>query len=70
MALLDNYLPSADAAAELGVSTRTLARYEREGLAATKVGRRKLYSEKAILDFLAKRTVDRSVKPERRPRRA
>lgn len=70
MALLDHHLPAAEAAEALGVSVRTLRRYEREGLRVTLIGGRTLYSEKALQDFIDKRTLDRSARPQRRVRAA
>lgn len=52
--LLSGYLPRADLAAELGVSERTLARYENrpDGLPSSVIGGRKLYRIESVRNWL------------------
>lgn len=61
MTLLDDFLPRADLAEQLGVSERTLARYENapDGLPVTTIGGRKLYRIDSVREWIAAR--------ERRP---
>lgn len=61
MAILDGYLTIDRLAAEMNVSVRTIARYEREpdGLPSTMIGGRKYYRIASVQAWLTKR--------ERRP---
>jgi len=55
---LDGYLPRIELAAALGgISTRTIARYERErdGLPYTLIGGKKFYRIDAVREWLAAR---------------
>ena len=57
MLIHENYLSVEEAAAELGVTPRTLHRWhaERIGPPRTKVGRSPLYRKAALLDWVARR---------------
>lgn len=54
--ILAEYLPAAEAAQQLGVSKRTLKRWEqlRRGPPVTRVGRRNLYRRESLMRWLAK----------------
>jgi DNA-binding transcriptional MerR regulator len=57
MAILDDYMTIDALAAEINVSVRTIARYEREpdGLPTVMLGGRKYYRIAAIQEWLTKR---------------
>jgi hypothetical protein len=66
MTLLANYIPRATLAEQLGVSPRTIIRYENQadGLPVTVVGGRKLYRLDSVRAWLAGR--ERKPNPRRR----
>ncbi len=68
MSLLDDYLPRRELAAQLGVSARTLSRYESapDGLPSTTIGGAKFYRLEAVREWLAAR--ERCANPRRRGR--
>lgn len=57
MPILDEYIPRTELARQLGVSDRTIARYETEpdGLPSLMVGGRKLYPTAAVKAWLERR---------------
>jgi predicted DNA-binding transcriptional regulator AlpA len=59
MALLDHYLTKAQAAAELGITDRTLNRWhtERMGPPRTKIGSRIYYRREAVAEWLKSREI-------------
>ena len=59
MALLDTYLTKSQAAAELGVTDRTLNRWhtERIGPPRTKIGARIYYRREAVAEWVRNREV-------------
>jgi predicted DNA-binding transcriptional regulator AlpA len=59
MALLDNYLTMAQAAAELGTTERTLARWhtDRIGPPRTKIGARVYYRKDSVAEWLRSREI-------------
>lgn len=59
MALLDNYLTKAQAAAELGITDRTLNRWhtDRIGPPRTKIGSRVYYRKDSVAEWLRNREV-------------
>lgn len=67
MTLLADYISSADLADDLGVSERTLARYENQpdGLPVTLIGGRKFYRMESLRKWLAAR--ERRPNPRRQP---
>lgn len=68
MSLLDDYIPRAELAAQLGVSARTVCRYESQpdGLPSTTIGGAKFYRIEAVRAWLAGR--ERRANPRRRGR--
>jgi predicted DNA-binding transcriptional regulator AlpA len=58
--VLGEFLSDRDLAAELKVSTRTLARWRRlrEGPAITRIGRRVAYRREAVRQWLASRELE------------
>lgn len=63
---LADYVDRPTLARALGVSTRTIARYENQpdGLSSTTIGGRKLYRGQSVIDWLKER--ERHPNPRRR----
>ena len=68
--LLDRYVNRHELAAQLGVSWRTICRYEdeRDGLPSLRIGRRKMYNLESVRAWLERR--ERSRNPTRSRRAA